>query len=115
MRTGGPPAAATAAAAAFAAMKAVLLLSGRHQGSGGHSRGRGRCCGQQAEIARGQQRGGAPGQQAGHGQLGAPAICSRCSSRFCWICWIIWPDNSLVFLQGGQDGLLASGPQGHLT
>lgn len=88
VRTGGPPGCCYCCAAAAAAMRLVLLLSGgRHQGLRG-SRG-GRCCGQQARGARGQQR-VEPSQQAGHGQLGAPAICSRFASRFCWIRWIIW-------------------------
>ena len=79
----------------------VVAERGRHQGSGGQQRW-GRCCGQQARSARGQQRGGASSQQAGHGQLGAPGHLQPLQLPLLLDLLDHLVDNSLVFLQGGR-------------
>lgn len=91
VRTGGPPAAATAAAAAAAAMRLVLLPSEGATRAPAGSRGGADAVGSRPGVPADSSGVELPANRLAIGSWEPPAICSRCSSRFCcWICWIIW-------------------------
>lgn len=90
VRTGGPPAAATAAAAAAAAMRLVLLPSEGATRAPAGSRGGADAVGSRPGVPADSSGVELPASRLAMGNWEPPAICSRCSSRFCWICWIIW-------------------------
>lgn len=90
VRTGGPPAAATAAAAAAAAMRLVLLPREGATRAPAGSRGGADAVGSRLGVPADSSGVELPASRLAMGSWEPPAICSRCSSRFCWICWIIW-------------------------
>lgn len=89
VRTGGPPAAATAAAAAAAAMRLVLPSEGATRAPAGSSGGAD-AAGSRPGVPADSSGVELPASRLAMGSWEPPAICSLCSSRFCWICWIIW-------------------------
>lgn len=82
-------------------MRLVLLLSEGAWGSGGRQRW-GRCCGQQAQGARGQQRGGAFRPAGWPWAAGSPGHLQPLQLQLLLDLLDHLVDNSLVFLQRGQ-------------